>query len=200
MKIPFRVNQREKRVLLMGGAMVAVIIVYQLYGWYGGLIKKGGEFVGERRTFLERQYRKISEKTSVQKEHSALEADLKALEAGLLPGDTPPIAAARMQNMLKEMAQSAGIEITLEKTINPVEKGMYLVIPVEIGFTATTEKLSKMLYQITASKTILAVSDMKVTVKNIRNPIDAYTTLVINGLIVKTEPEKQEPVKDTDAT
>jgi hypothetical protein len=67
---------------------------------------------------------------------------------------------------------------------------LYLGIPVEIGFNASTEKLKKMLYKIMTSETILTVTEMKILVKNIRNPVDVSATLIVNGFMKKPDLSK----------
>ena len=200
MNIPFRVNQREKKVLFMGGFIVILIVVYQFYFWYNGIRITAKDFIEARQMTMEKQLYKISEKDKIQKEFIVLTNELKDLENGLLPGDKPPVAAARLQSILKETASSVEIDITQEKTLTPVEKGLYLAIPVEIGFTATTDKLTKMLYKIMDSGSILTISEIKILVKNVRDPSDSYTTIVINGFIKKPESNTQDTEKDKNAS
>jgi K+ transporter len=192
MKIPFKVNPREKRILLIGGLIVIIIFIYQLSIWYNGMRTTLHDYTEAKEITLEKQLRKISEKENIQREHQALSLEIKELDKMLLAGDKPPVVAAKIQSILKEMASSLKIEITLEKALDPVDKELYLGIPVEIGFTAPTEKLMKMLYKIRTSKFIFTISEVKVLVKNVRKPVDAYTTIVVNGFIRKPVQQKKE--------
>ncbi len=198
MNIPFRIKPREKKVLLIGGVIVILIAVYQLYAWYSGMRVSAGDYIESRQINLEKQFKKISEKDSIQKELAIVSSELKELEGGLLPGDKPPVAAARIQGILKEMASSVEVEITQEKALTPVDKGLYLAIPVETGFTATTEKLTKILYKIMESRYILTVSELRIIVKNVRDPSDVYATIVINGFIKKPEPGAGDKAAEKD--
>lgn len=192
MKIPFKVSQRDWRILLIGGLIVVAILIYQLSYWYNGLRTSLRDYTEARGITLQKQFRKISEKEDIQREHKMLSLEITELDKMLLAGDKPPVVAAKIQSILKEMASSLNIEITLEKALDPVDRGLYLGIPVEIGFTAPTEKLMKMFYKIKTSKFIFTVSEVKVLVKNIRSPVDAYTTIVVNGFIRKPEEQKKE--------
>lgn len=192
MKIPFKVNQRDKKILLIGGLIVVIIFIYQLFLWYNGMRTSIRDYTEAKEITLQKQLRKISEKDNIQREHKVLSLEIMELDKMLLAGDKPPVVAAKIQSILKEMASSLNIEISLEKALNPVDKGLYLGIPVEIGFTAPTEKLMKMLYKIKTSKIIFTISEVKVLVKNIRSPVDAYTTIVVNGFIRKPVQQKKE--------
>jgi hypothetical protein len=192
MKIPLKVKPRDKRILLIGSLIVIIIFIYQFSIWYSGMRTTLHDYIEAKEITLEKQLRKISEKENIQKNHKTLSLEIMELDKMLLAGDKPPVVAAKIQSILKEMASTLKIEITLEKALNPVDKGLYLGIPVEIGFTAPTEKLMKMLYKIRTSKFIFTISEVKVLVKNVRRPVDAYTTIVVNGFIRKPVQQKKD--------
>lgn len=181
--MPIKINQREKRVLLAGLAVGILIVVYYSADWYGSVRNSYREYIEARQTTALKQEKKIRTKPRLEKKFVTLDTEVKVLESGLFQGDKPPIVAARIQSLLKKMAQSIGIDITLEKALAPVDQGLYLGIPVEIGFTAPTAKLKKMLYKIKTSPSLLSITGMKVIVRNLRNPSDAQTTITVNGFI-----------------
>jgi hypothetical protein len=195
MKIPIKINEREKKVLLVGGIITLFIIAYYVFSWYNDSKSSLNDYIDAKRMVLEKQAHKISEKEAIKARLKVVDADLRFLNKGVFRGDKPPVVAARIQSILKEMASSINIEITLEKALSPVDRGLYLGIPVEIGFNAPTVKLKKLLYKIKISRNILTVSEMKIHVKNIRKPIDAYTTLIVTGFIKKPEPQ-DKPMKE----
>jgi hypothetical protein len=185
MKLPVKINQREKKVLLIGALIAVIIILYQAVTWYSGVSGTLREHIDAKRTTLQKQINKISRKEILEGKNRILGAELKLLERGILPGNKPPVVAARIQSVLKNMASSLNIEITVEKALNPVDRGLYIGIPVEIGFNATTDNLKKMLYKIKTSRTVLTVSELKVMVRNIRNPVNVSATLIVSGFIRK---------------
>lgn len=191
MKLPVKINQREKRVIQAGAIVAVCIILYYFAVWYSDMRGSFRDHIEARRMTVEKQARKIHTKPALQKNHARFGMEVKLLEAGLLKGNKPPVVAAKIQSILKQIASSIGIEITLEKTLNPVDEGLYLGIPVEIGFTASTEKLNKMLHQIKTSKLLLSITEMKIIVRNVRNPSNAQTTLTVSGFINKPGPEEE---------
>lgn len=200
MKIPFKINQREKRVIMIGGIIAVCIVLYNLFAWYSGTKNNAHDFIEAKRLTLEKQIQKISEKKIIQNRFDVLSKDMEILERGLLKGDKPPVVAAQIQSILKQMASSIGIDITLEKALTPEDRGSYLRIPVEIGFTTQTEKLKKMLYKIRTAKFVFTISEMKIMVKNTRNPVDSYSTLVVNGFIKKSKPPEQDKGEEKSAS
>ncbi len=84
------------------------------------------------------------------------------------------------------------IDVKLERTLNPVDTDFHLGIPVEIGFKASTEKLKDLLYGLRKSPYLFTVSEIKVRVTNISNPVDVYATLVVTGFIKKPVEENKK--------
>ncbi len=187
-----QLSTREKKVTLIGGVLAFIIISYYLFTWYSDIKAYTKGHLEAKRLNLERQLNKISEREDIQERLETINVELKSLEKGLLSGDKPPVAAAELQRLLKEMALSSGIDIKSERAMGPVDMGLYLRIPVEIGFTASTAKLKDMLYRIKTSSLLFTMSRIKVRVTNIRNPSDAYTTLIVSGFIKKPYVEDKD--------
>ena len=192
MNLPIKISQREKNFLLIGMIVVFLIIMYRGVLWYRDFRFSAAEHIETKQITLQKQSTKISEEVEIGNNLKAVSAELKNLEKGLLKGDKPPVAAAEVQRILKNIAESLTINIKSERALNPVENGSYIGIPVEIGFTASTAKLKDMLYKIKTSPLILTVTTVKIRVTNMRDPGDVYTTLIVKGLIEKT----QKPEKD----
>ncbi len=187
MNVPLKINPREKKILIIGGVIAVLILAYLVIAWYGNIKGSMRESIEAKKFILVKQLNKIPEKENMLRKSENLSNQLKVLERGLLPGDKPPVAAARIQKTLKEMALSLNVNIKLEKALNTVDSGPYLGIPVEIGFTSTTEKLKKMIYRIKTSSLLLTITDIKIRVTNQRNPVNSYTTLTVKGFIKKPQ-------------
>ncbi|MBI5663525.1 MAG: hypothetical protein HZC49_00330 [Nitrospirae bacterium] len=200
MNLPIKVNEREKKVLLIGGIIVLLITAFYMYTWYSDTKKNVQDFSEARLLMLRKQVEKISGKDNLQKQFDAMTQELDRQEKTLLGGNTPPVAAAALQRFLKETAASLQIEIKLERTLNPVDGPIYLGIPVEIGFTSYTKGLKDLLLKLRKSPFLLNVSEIQVRVTNISKPDEIYTTLVVTGFIKKAEdkgPAGKEAKNDT---
>jgi hypothetical protein len=192
MNIPLNISQREKKFLAVGGVIVFLILVFYFGTWYRDFRVSTREYTEAKRIILQRQLNKIAERGDIQKNLEVINGELRELEKGLLSGNKPPVVAAEVQRILKSKASSLGIDIKSERTLNPVDDGLYLGIPVEIGFIASTAKLKDMLFALRTSPLLLTVTEMKVRVTNINNPVDVYTTLTVNGFMKKSQTDEKD--------
>lgn len=110
------------------------------------------------------------------------EGRLKSLEGGLLEANRPPIAAAKLQKAVKDIASRNGLSIISERAIPFVDGGNYLKIPVEFQLKSDTDKLTKFLHELAASPLIMGVSELKVRVDDSRR-LDV--TVTIEGMMSK---------------
>ena len=194
MNIPIKLKQREKKVLLLGGIIVILILVYYFTAWYKDKSASLGDYVDARRMKLEIQLTEISQKADIQKEFEVVGADLMELEKGLLSGSKPPLAAAEIQRTLKNIVSTVDVYINLERILEsaPTENDLYLGIPVEIGFAASTAKLKDILYRIKTSPLQLTVSEIKILVRNTDNPMDVNATLTVKGFMKNPQQNKND--------
>ncbi len=195
MNLPVKVNEREKKFLLIGGVVVLLIIVFYLFSWYSDTKKSVNDLSDARLFMLQKQINRISEKDHLRRRLAAVQQGLLRQEKMLLRGNTPPVAAAALQSILKDTASSLNVDVKLERTLNLIDAGYYLGIPVEIGFKASTRELKDILLKLRKSPFLLTVSEIKVRVTNISKPDDVYTTLVVTGFIKKAE-EKETSGKE----
>lgn len=183
MKLPFKVNEREKRFLVFGGIAVIMIVMFQFLTWYSDIKGEVREASDTRILMLEKQLNRIAAKDNMHKRLEKIKYDLKKRENAFLEGEKPPVAAAELQRFLKEKAVSLKIDVKQERTLTAVDAGPYVGVPVEVGFNATTEKLKDLLLELRKSKLLLTVSELKIKVTNVRNPSDVHATLVVTGFI-----------------
>lgn len=199
MRLPFKIKEREKRFLIMGGLVVLAILMFEGYSRYNDYKKMADDTSGTQIVMLEKQLSRISQKDEVEKRLAVLKAELETQEKGVLEGDKPPVAAATLSRVLREAALSNGVNIALERTLNPFDVHQYTAVPIEIGFTTTTEKLKELLYKLRISQYIINISEIKVRVTNISNPADIYTSMVATGFIKKPAPVKKETPQEKQA-
>jgi Tfp pilus assembly protein PilO len=199
MNLPFNINEREKKFLIIGAIAVILVIFYNLISWYGDVKGSVKEASDMKWFMLNKQLNKLSQKNVIEKRAETIVKELAIQEKAFLSGNKTPVAAAELQKFLKDSASSLKIDVKLERTLSPVESEFYLGIPVEIGFTASTGKLKDLLYRINKSPLLLTISEMKIKVTNIRNPVDTYTTLIVTGFIKKPETKEQDEKKAKNA-
>jgi len=60
MNLPFKVNDREKRFLIMGGIAVILISAFYLFSWYSDTKKSVKEFSDAKLLMLQKQILRAS--------------------------------------------------------------------------------------------------------------------------------------------
>ncbi|MBI5739485.1 MAG: hypothetical protein HZA16_02090 [Nitrospirae bacterium] len=195
-----KISDREKKFLLIGGFAVFAVLIYYAYSMYADYKKRTADFSDARLVMLEKQLKRISGKDDVEKNLEEIRKALEVKEKAVLQGDKPPVAAAELSRLLREAASAQGVNIALERTLNPSDFSYYIAVPVEIGFTATTEKLKGILYSLKISPFLLTVPEIKIRVTNVTKPVDIYTTLVVTGYIKRpSEMATEDAEKETGA-
>ncbi len=187
LNIPIKVNERERKFLVIGGIALLFILSFQLYTWYNVTKDRLKDVSDDKYYILQKQLDRIAEGKNIDNEAKKVEAELNRLENTLLKGNTPPVAAAALQKFLKDNASKSNIDVKLERTLNPVVLENYLGIPVEIGFSTSTKSLQELMVRLRNSSFLLTVSEIKIRVTNISRPEEIYTTLVVTGFIRNTE-------------
>jgi len=175
---------------------VLLIILFRLFSWYGDLMESVKSVYDAKIVLLKRQLMKLSESDDLQKQLNAVKQNFERQRSSLLKAEKTPVAAAELQRILKEMASSLNIDVNLERALTPVDLNFCTGIPVEIGFIANTEKLSGMLSMLKQSPVLLTVTEMKIRVANVNNPVNINATLQIMGFIEKPSAEKAAGVKE----
>lgn len=187
LNIPIKVNEREKKFLIIGGTAVLFILAFLLFTWYGDTKDRLKDFSDDKYFILQKQLDRMAESKNIDNKAKKVEAELNRLENTLLKGNTPPVAAAALQKFLKDTAAISNIDVKLERTLNPVVLENYLGIPVEIGFSTSTKSLQDLMVRLRKSAFLLTVSEIKIRVTNISKPEEIYTTLVVTGFIRNTK-------------
>jgi len=108
----------------------------------------------------------VGREGSLTAEAAALGAEISAYEASLLPGATPPLAAADLQTLLKQFSEHSGLKIQSEKILPHVKRESYLEIPVQIVANGDIRNLKEFLVAVDSSKLFMAVQNVSLrTVK-----------------------------------
>lgn len=182
-----KIGKREKKVLILGGIALFLILSYLFYDWFTGYRNNLQVERDSKKIQLSHLIGKITEKGEIEKRAAEAKTELREVEKRLIPGDKPAVGAAELQKILKDMASLSGIEIRSEKIINPVDLNVYTAVSVEVIFVSTVAKLRDLLYSIETSPFLLVIPDMKIRVTNVRNPTDIQVNLTVRGLIKRSE-------------
>jgi len=176
-------------LLLMG---IAGILFYQfafLPIWNSQ--RRVAEDLNLKKKALARYQEYIKSGKGIEEELNQTAQRLEAIQLKLLPGETPQIMAANLQEILKKLSERNGIQIKSFRVAEPKEMTFYVRIPVtiEINPTKSTASLAYFLYDIENYERFLFVSDLDITAPNMRSPNEVQGNLTVMGFAKNTHPK-----------
>jgi hypothetical protein len=132
---------------------------------------------------LEKYITLISEKTPLEKTLVSLKEARNAEVPKLVEGQTLSLAAATLQDTVKEVITSRGGTISSERVEKPEDHGKFKIITVSIDSVLPDSRtLSDILYSIETRTPYLTVKDLDVRVRNFRNPKELMVKVSVSAL------------------
>jgi Tfp pilus assembly protein PilO len=160
-----KITPRERLLLLIAAAVV--LLFFTARPFFQRLADFGprSERLFSEKTAVIAAYREaVGREGGLRAEAESLGTKIATFEEALLPGATPPLAAADLQMLLKQLADKAGLKIQSEKILAHVRKDAYLEIPVQIVATGDIRTVKEFLVGVESSPVVIAVQDMSLRV------------------------------------
>jgi len=179
-----KLTVREKRII---GIMVCIAVAVLIYYGIALLLPAGEKFAREveSKKIILRKERETLDREAIYR--ARLDQFSKLLDIDktrLLPGDNPNVAAAELQNILKEFADQCGVEIT-QKSILEKENIQDLLtkVSVRISITCSMEQLVQFLTAIENYGKFLRVDEFTITSFKIQKRNEIRPVLIVAGFI-----------------
>jgi hypothetical protein len=142
-----------------------------------------GELKEAKRTTLEKYVNTIAQKSALENRINALKEVRKAEETKMVAGPTPSVAAASLQNMIKGIVTGRGGTITSERVEKPEDLNRFKVITVSIdAVLPETKALNDILSAIETSQVALAMRELDVRVRNMREPRELMVKFRVSAM------------------
>jgi len=127
----------------------------------------------------------LKNRKSVEEELDRTVKLYEEIQQRLLPGETPQLGAANLQEIVKRLSEKNGIGIRSFRILEPKEINGYRKVSVHIEFTPINSMLSlgQFIHDIENHGKELMISDMDFLIFNIRMPNSIQGSLVISGLM-----------------
>jgi Tfp pilus assembly protein PilO len=187
------ISRRDKKFLTVGALALLLFLVsnYIIIPFIQSEreIREGTE---QKEVTLEKYERIIAGRAEVEKQLAQVKKKQTQLNAKLLTGSTPSLAAADMQKMLEKIAATHDLEMKSVKVQDGEKQGDLLTIPLEIRLQTDLERTRKFLADIEKSQKYLIVPSLKISVQNQRDPKEVIVTMVVTGFFMKEEEVKEE--------
>ncbi len=138
----------------------------------------------------------LQNRKAIEEDLSRTMKQYEAIQQRLLPGDTPQLGAASLQEIVKRLSDKNKIVIRSFKILEPKEIFPYRKVSMQIDFNPTNSMLGlgQFIYDIEYNEKELMISEMDFLVFNIRAPLNIQGTMVISGLMkgAKTKEKGKE--------
>jgi len=181
-------TKTRKTLLIIGACMLLFALVYRIFPTLQNLSGTSDE-IGLKERQLAKYRKMVHGGDELEVRLASLRNALKQGESGLLTGKTPSLAAADIQNILRDIATKSNVEIKTVGVLKPTETehGNYIYIPVKLTVTSTIRTLTEFLYGIESSPKSLTVKKVRIRVVSRRKSKQIKSDITIYGLLKKRE-------------
>ncbi len=161
------ITGRERRLLFGAAALLVIALAARpLLRRVAVVGPQSTRLLAEKLKVIAAYRQAVGREEALTAEAATLGSEIGAFAGVLLPGATPPLAAADLQTLLKQFSDRAGLKIQSEKILPHVKRDYYLEIPVQIVANGEVRNLKDFLVAVDSSKLFIAVQDISLrTVK-----------------------------------
>lgn len=151
-----------------------------------------GEKLARQRQLLVKYRSLTASKDKVVQANQEMKAALARTESQFLAGANAAVAAADLQEILKNLTREHGVQLTSTKIMQPREAGSYLEVPVQVQLTGSVNQLLTVLYHLEHHKKLLFIPELEINAprwaaagggKKTEAPLQV--NMVISGVIKK---------------
>jgi len=192
-----KISQKKVLWVMAGIAICILIYAFAVVPLFEAAKKAEEEIALKKRTILKyKEY--LQNRKAVEEE---LDRTLKQYEEArerLLPGETPQIVAASLQDIVKGLSEKNGIAIRSFRMVEPKEIDPYRKISIQVDFNPISSMLNlgQFIYEIEHHQKELMISEMDLLVFNIRMTNSVQGSMVISGLMKGATTKEKEKGKE----
>ena len=179
-----RFSQRKALWGLIGIVIFILIVLFGVLPLVEATRKAEEEIALKKRVVLKyEEY--LRNRKAVEEDLGRTVKQYEGIQQKLLPGETPQLGAASLQEIVKRLSEKNGIGIRSFKILEPKEINPYRKVSIQIDFNPVNSMLSlgQFIYDMEHHEKELMISEMDLLVFNIRMPNNIQGSLVISGLM-----------------
>ena len=181
-------SRRKVSWILMG---IAISMIIYLLGILPTVeaTRKAEEEINLKKKVLLKYEEYLHNRKTMEEELDRAVKQSEGIQQKFLPGDTPQLGAASLQEIVKRLSEKNGIGIRSFRILEPKEIDSFRRISLQIDFNPTNSmlSLSQFMYDIEHHEKDLTISEMDLLVPNMRMPNNIQGNMVISGLMKETK-------------
>ena len=191
----------QKKFLWIPIAAAAVIVAYQfLIVPLVEAKKKADQEIALNQRLLARYTEVLQNRKSAEEALEKVAKQSEELQKRLLPGESPQLGAANLQDIVKRLAEKNSLGLRSFRNLEPKDTGSFRRISVQIEFNpmSSMQGLTRFLYELEHQDTSLLITEMDLLVFNPRMPNTIQGNLIISGWMKGTKgpPAAKAPGKE----
>ncbi len=175
-------SQKKLLWILVGIAGVVVIYHFLIVPLVEAKKKADLEIALNQR-LLSRYAEILQNRKTVEESIEKISKQNGEIEKRLLPGETPQLGAANLQDIVKRLAEKNNLNLRSFRNLEPKEVGSFRRVSVQIEFNpmSSMQSLAQCLYELEHQDKELMITEMDLLVFNPRMPNTIQGSLIISG-------------------
>ncbi len=119
------------------------------------------------------------------------------IQKRLLPGETPQLGAANLQDIVKRLAEKNTLNLRSFRNLEPKEVGSFRRVSVQIEFNpmSSMQSLTQFLYELEHQDRQIMITEMDLLVFNPRMPNTVQGSLIVSGWMKTDKGKEREKEK-----
>ena len=198
MKLPSFLRKRKvsrNRILWIFIGVAIFVLIFTL-----GILprveatRRMKEEIALKRKVLLKYSEFLQKRKTVEEELGRVQKRYEEVQQRFLPGETPQLSAANLQEVLKKLLEKNGMTIRSFRILEPKDISMYRRISIHIDFNPVNNLLSlvQFIHDIEHHDKELMISEMDLLVPNPRMPNSIQGSFVISGLVKMNQDKEKE--------
>jgi hypothetical protein len=181
------VKTRRSKILIAAVPVIAVLFVFLIYQYVYVRIQAEVGAIKESQAMktktLEKAVALIAEKPQMEKNLASLKDERKADDSKLVEGKTLSLAAASLQDVVKDIVTRSGGTISSQRVGKPEDLGKFKIITVSIDTILPDPRaLRDILYAIETRTPYLTIKDIDVRIRNFKDPREQVVKLDVSAI------------------
>jgi len=176
----------QKRLLWGVIGLAALILVYNF-----GVValveakKRADEEIALKQRILLKYAEILQNRKGIEESIERTQKQSEEIQKRLLPGETPQLGAAHLQDIVKRLAEKNRIALRSFRILEPKEVSFFQRIALQIDFNpiSSITSLGQFLFDLENQEKELMISEMDLLVFNPRMPNTVQGNVVISGLM-----------------
>ncbi len=185
-------SKRKRFWILVGLAILILIVTAGILPLMDEM-RRIEEEISIKKMTLGKYSEFLKNRKTVEEDLERMRKQYDMLQQRLLVGETPQLAAANLQEMVKKALERNGMSLRGFRTLEPKEGQFYRKISIHIDFNPVNNMLSlvQFIHDIEHHESDLVISEMDLLVPNPRVPNQIQGSFMITGAMKKGETRVQ---------